>query len=901
MGVQQSKRNNPWLRLRQAREAGQSIPLIALMIVLLIGMVALSVDVGNRHAEQRELIRVTEAAAIAGMKVYMDGGDDIATYDAIVRAFRDNGLTVVTHTDELAPDERRITAHYLDMSGNVMGDANCLVGECNIAGAAYIQIQTEANVDTYFARVVGQDTLPIASQEFAGRCPPINGVMPFAVNHAIIDSTTEQFKPIETDGTISMTDLGFTESLPATFKKLYLGDPNEENLTTADMGLLRWKESYASGNWQAVSDDMHDMLEGEGIRKLGFEEVTPWPGDPNKEENHYPKEPGYLTEGDWVYGIKYSENGGKALTDADVQARLDEHIQNRTRLIIPLYDTAVPSVAADGDRPSYHIDQFGEFYLLDYDKDNLPHTVEWLEMVFVGYAPRIPCSAENVHQLDRFAVRGNVNLIPRWAEKPDEWRPAGFTIMLDVSGSMNLSFDGWGRFEGRDYQCEAKDPAYPTVSFSFEVQHWPGGNCAGGTPPDGKPWFPLDERRAFASRAAILKLVEKMTLDEAIRVVAFDSKPDEVHNKWYNKSDPDLTLDVQTIGENCSCGSTPLPCDSPCYYTTGGTSGSWALQVAWAVMKGQGFSHDGTTYADAIDFPTYFNNQTGQDEILRRVAIYMTDGVSNKLFPSGSRTRPECWGLTGGERTNTAWCQLGYDDQGRPRPITQMRDFSRAMHQEFATLAESDPSYEDFAFYVIAMGRTDTTGLDEVSTHPSMMYQAKDKDELNAMLEAIYADASSSCARQQGPIATWIDDARKPSTTFTTTQEWYGSQVFGYLTISRDGVDHFITGPNGQPTNRIPIFNNYSTGRLGFYIPKGEGLGPGTYTISNVVVFFKPNPAGDWEEDVEAYTEIRVYGEEKETITFTITAGDILGDTAITPDMTLDINSTANEKLCEGL
>ena len=53
--------------LVRTKTSGQSLPIIALMIVVLVAMVALAVDVGNTYAEQRSTVRASNAAALTGM------------------------------------------------------------------------------------------------------------------------------------------------------------------------------------------------------------------------------------------------------------------------------------------------------------------------------------------------------------------------------------------------------------------------------------------------------------------------------------------------------------------------------------------------------------------------------------------------------------------------------------------------------------------------------------------------------------------------------------------------------------------------------------------------------------------------------------------------------------------
>ena len=80
-------------RLFRSKRQGQSIILIALIIVVLVAMVGLSVDVGNTYAQNRNAVRATNAAALAGMDKLIKNGDDSAVSAAIVASFKSNGIT----------------------------------------------------------------------------------------------------------------------------------------------------------------------------------------------------------------------------------------------------------------------------------------------------------------------------------------------------------------------------------------------------------------------------------------------------------------------------------------------------------------------------------------------------------------------------------------------------------------------------------------------------------------------------------------------------------------------------------------------------------------------------------------------------------------------------------------
>lgn len=55
----------------QTRVRGQSLPLLGLMIAIIVGMVGLSVDVGNTFSEERRAVTAANTAAMAGMNAYI--------------------------------------------------------------------------------------------------------------------------------------------------------------------------------------------------------------------------------------------------------------------------------------------------------------------------------------------------------------------------------------------------------------------------------------------------------------------------------------------------------------------------------------------------------------------------------------------------------------------------------------------------------------------------------------------------------------------------------------------------------------------------------------------------------------------------------------------------------------
>src|SRR5262245_13814250 len=116
------------VRLR-SRRSGQSIPIIALIIVVLFAMVGLAVDVGNTYAEQRSAVRATEAATLAGMSVLLESNNDANVWTAIQNSLKSNKIEIAAYQNGVGQtsDNRVVTAQYLKSDGNPL----CYIGSCS--------------------------------------------------------------------------------------------------------------------------------------------------------------------------------------------------------------------------------------------------------------------------------------------------------------------------------------------------------------------------------------------------------------------------------------------------------------------------------------------------------------------------------------------------------------------------------------------------------------------------------------------------------------------------------------------------------------------------------------------------------------------------------------------------
>ncbi len=143
------------LRTRQSREQGQSLVVVALMLVALIGFLGLVIDVGNLYAQRRFMQNAADAAALAGARAQAENKSLPEVQTAIREyALRHNGAQTV-------------------ISDVVMAGGNSTVA-----------VSVTKIVPSYFMGVMGIDTNTVGASAQAGLCPlgPPHGIMPFGVH-----------------------------------------------------------------------------------------------------------------------------------------------------------------------------------------------------------------------------------------------------------------------------------------------------------------------------------------------------------------------------------------------------------------------------------------------------------------------------------------------------------------------------------------------------------------------------------------------------------------------------------------------------------------------------------------------------------------------------------------------
>lgn len=561
----------------RTKTKGQSIPIIALIIVVLFAMVGLAVDVGNTYAEQRSAVRASNAAALVGMHTLIVNGHDDKVYKDIVSSLESNGIRVANFGEAAQPGERVLTARYLDAKGNPV--LSCpQVGACGSStpqGVSYIQVQLDGKVDTYFARLVGTQNLPVGANSFAMRGTCTSGVYPIGIRGG--DDYLTQGNGF-TNPDRRYTDPPYRNK---TVKRIYTHDRDTPN---GGFHWLRWKADQNAGN----ATELEEMLAGPGNLGEGFTE-NPWPSSNSAslpKPDVYPTRPNQLNSGDWIHGNSGISNR------SGVRAAMDAHIANRTVLNLPVYD----AFAGNGNNAdsSYHMAWLGSFLLLDYDRTGY----SWFEVAYVGQANDCASLVSNAPKTTNLGLAGPVYFRPRWMNVPNTRPPVAYTIILDVSGSMSWNFAGQGWRGGRAIQCTGSSTA----------------NCNGYQ----DAWPTVNERRIKIAKDAINGFINQMATKDIMRIVSYSGNIEQAND---NTALNQLT---RVAPNNWSSDKTALKnavtsigaYNSDPYLTKGGTPSAVGIARATQIVA-----------ASPATAPS--------GEKYKRVAIFLTDGVAN-VFRNGT-------------------------------------------------------------------------------------------------------------------------------------------------------------------------------------------------------------------------------------------------------------------------
>lgn len=153
------------------------LPLVALMLVALLGMAALAIDLGGVYYSFRELQASTDAAALAGAQ-------SLPSSAAVTAATNYSSVSGAKNAHSNLPGVTMVTGYpLLRCLSSLTGQGVACVAPAN---ANAIQVKQQVDVHMYFARILGVSTVHLTASATAA----MRGAIATPYNVAIVlDST----------------------------------------------------------------------------------------------------------------------------------------------------------------------------------------------------------------------------------------------------------------------------------------------------------------------------------------------------------------------------------------------------------------------------------------------------------------------------------------------------------------------------------------------------------------------------------------------------------------------------------------------------------------------------------------------------------------------------------------
>lgn len=141
-----------WTCWARARQAGQSLVLVALLLPVLLIVIALAIDGGYAFAQRRQMQNAADAGAVAGARAYALGNNVSTEVERFTTA---NGAT--SYTWQQLSEVRTDVLTNLDVT------------------FTNIQVTASVTFPTFFARIVGLDEMTAVATARA-RVQPVDGI-----------------------------------------------------------------------------------------------------------------------------------------------------------------------------------------------------------------------------------------------------------------------------------------------------------------------------------------------------------------------------------------------------------------------------------------------------------------------------------------------------------------------------------------------------------------------------------------------------------------------------------------------------------------------------------------------------------------------------------------------------
>lgn len=225
--------------------SGQVLPLFALILVVLLGFVALAVDVSNAYADLRFYRSVADSAALAGAQDLQVPGTRSVTFAEYTRARQDALLSLERQLGATSPSGCAATSDIIDcpLPGTPFlvsiktPSPNCAT--CDPARAVQVTVR-HPNYRLTFARVLGSDAwnlgiTSVAGLHYGGQYavmtlrPPKKLGSTFDVKDIVLNGTgttvTVQNGDVGTNANMELNGTGSAMTLDPGFKVFHFDNP----------------------------------------------------------------------------------------------------------------------------------------------------------------------------------------------------------------------------------------------------------------------------------------------------------------------------------------------------------------------------------------------------------------------------------------------------------------------------------------------------------------------------------------------------------------------------------------------------------------------------------------------------------------------------------------------------
>lgn len=466
------------------KQPGQSLPLLALMIVVIVGMVGLAVDVGNAYGQQRRVQNVTNAGALAGMNSVIANQTNKDVCTNVQRTMAGN--RVDTESSKYQYDVHYVYAGagtkpqlVCSWNGNTLIYApNLNMNQTPPKNIVRVQVTMRENVDTYFARVVGRESLTVNGSGNA--C--LGGYGPNVYPLGIPINLKRNFHTVyrSNGSTLGTTEAewGDWTKMVGMQIKLPIVNWSDTNPGT-HLSWLDW--SPGSSNAQ----ELGDAFTYPGTLQQGFlEAASPDAARPNTAPF------GKLNPGDWIEG----KTGTVATLESpqlrDLKTIPGVSPAQARKIVLPMYTDST----GNGSNAKFYVQKMAYFEIKDYNLTGGSKyiTVRYLgdanvapeecagDPPTVGQAPDCTSTGLACDPAKIFNVEGTAKVNRVWRTTQSKGKTYDIVLVMDTSGSMGWDWNDRESGEAGYQYPRLNDAKKAIVNFvqSYDIKDDPDARIA---------------------------------------------------------------------------------------------------------------------------------------------------------------------------------------------------------------------------------------------------------------------------------------------------------------------------------------------------------------------------------------------------------------------------------------